>query len=207
MSSKERIYGMQIVPDKDKNGLAFGGFEGIVISRVGAFDPIEISKMINKDNGYFTETFIQVPYEELLKHMSSAKEEATFLYSKALDLVKANEEIAISNNLAIHIRIKAESDKELSKLKDMVIEEEKENDLNSMHGNTYILVNRVELVSLMAKLKFGNPRKDMMAKVYGRATKEEIKKREVIMDIPITVSEYKKIFSGLDKKLQWKKRK
>ena len=119
MNNKERLFGMRIVPEKDKNGLVFGGFEGIVISGTGfGLRPVEISKMINKEGGYFVDSFIQISSTDSVNHSSSAKEEVSFLYSKALDLIQANEEIAIAKNLAMHFQLRDEADKKLAKLEE-----------------------------------------------------------------------------------------
>lgn len=79
-------------------------------------------------------------------------------------------------------------------------------ELNSIHGNRYILVNRVEFVCSMLKLEANDSRKDLATKVFERGTKSEIKNRKVFTYIPITVSEYKKIFKNFDEKPSWKKR-
>ena len=99
------IYGMRIIPRRDETGLAFGGFEGIVInSTFQGYDFIEISKNVRRDGGYYTDSFVTIPWEETLKHStSSGKEKAEFLYSEAKKFSKGNEEIAICDNLASHI--------------------------------------------------------------------------------------------------------
>lgn len=109
MNNNERtIYGIRIVPHEDKKGIRYGKFEGIVISccSVLDIDSIVISKMIIKDNGYFTDSFISIPYEELSPHNNtSGKAKAEFLVSKAKDLAKGNEEIAICDTLIPHLRL------------------------------------------------------------------------------------------------------
>ncbi len=48
--NEDSIYGLRIVPHCDKNGIVFGGFDGIVIScPMLDFYNVEISKMVKNE--------------------------------------------------------------------------------------------------------------------------------------------------------------
>lgn len=104
---QETIYGIRIVPYRDDNKVNFGMFEGIVIScSLSDFDKIEISKMVNRNNGYFVDSWISIPYEDVIAHSNtSGKAKAEFLISKAKELAKENGEIAICDTLVPHLSL------------------------------------------------------------------------------------------------------
>ena len=107
MSDTKEIYGIRVVPEKDKNGLPFGGFEGILINcTVYGFDSIEIMKLVTKENSYFAESFMQLPFNEVCANsQKSGSEKAKFLYSKAKEFAPGDEEIAICEKLVPHLRL------------------------------------------------------------------------------------------------------
>lgn len=102
------IYGIQVVPHYDKNGTEYGMFEGVVIScSLLDFDKIQISKMIKRDNGYFVDSWINIPYEEVIEHgKTSGQAKAEFLICKAKELAKEGEKIAICDTLVPHLKLK-----------------------------------------------------------------------------------------------------
>lgn len=96
----KRIYGMRIVPRRDENGLVYGGFEGIIIEpTVQGYDFIEISKMVVRDDGYYCDSWIAVPWEETIEHCKSGEEKVRFLCSQAKRISDGDEEIAICDSL------------------------------------------------------------------------------------------------------------
>lgn len=82
-----------------------------------------------------------------------------------------------------------------------------EEELKSMHGNKYILVNRVDVACAMPKFDTDDPRMRLCSKVFQRAWKVEKKHNKPCRYFPISVSEYKKIFSDFEIKPKWIKRK
>lgn len=116
-NNKQTIYGVRIVPSQDENGLAFGGFEGIVISCSSlGLSTIEILKLTKKDEGYFSKA-MPLSQQEVLDHVDTSGEaEAEFLISEAKKFAKENEEIAICDRLVPHFVLKDESWKQLQQL-------------------------------------------------------------------------------------------
>lgn len=106
-NNEENIYGIRIVPYHDDNKVKFGRFEGIVIScSLSNFDKIEISKMVNRNNGYFVDSWISLPYEDVIQHSNtSGKAKAEFLISKAKEFANGNEDIAICDTLIPHLKL------------------------------------------------------------------------------------------------------
>lgn len=107
MIDTENYYnGMRIVPHKDENGVAFAGFEGLVICSTKGYSFIEIYKTAWESSGFYIKSSIVVPFEETLAHSSeSGIKKLNFLCSKAKELQKENEEIAICDELAVHLRL------------------------------------------------------------------------------------------------------
>ena len=97
---ENEIYGIRIVPKEDESGLAFGGFEGIVIYSFAGYNNIEISRVEKTENGgYHTAFFIKIPFEETIEHTTSGRAKAEFLLSEAKKFAKEGEEIAICGTL------------------------------------------------------------------------------------------------------------
>ena len=82
-----------------------------------------------------------------------------------------------------------------------------EEELKSIHGNKYILVSRVDLACAIQKFEADDPKKQLCARVHERAFKLEKRNHKPYVYVPITVSEYKKIFSDFEIKPKWVKRK
>lgn len=99
VESKE-IHGIPIIP---KDG--FGEFEGLIITSAFTFGDIEIIRTKKTDTGYYIVSSFSVDFKELLNHSHSGKDKMDFLVSEAKKHSTENENIAITDWLAMHIEL------------------------------------------------------------------------------------------------------
>lgn len=66
--------------------------------------------------------------------------------------------------------------------------------LSEMHGNTIVLVDRIELANFFNKLDKKDSRLELAMKIFLRTAEKEVSTGKVFMDIPIRVSELKKLY-------------
>ena len=106
-NNEDFIYGMRIVPRYDKNGVIYGGAEGIVIGKSYINNGnICICKMVYKEDGYFPKFTVTINFKEVLEHSStSGEEKAKFLYSEAMQYNKENEPIFICEDLVLALKL------------------------------------------------------------------------------------------------------
>ena len=82
-----------------------------------------------------------------------------------------------------------------------------ESKLSTMHGNTQVFMDRITLNVLLALLERDDSRLDAVDKVIQRVIKYEIKTNTVCMDVPVRVSEVKRIYPNyLEEEPCWYKK-
>lgn len=105
MGKMRKIYGMRIVPEYNKSGLLYGGFDGIVISSDTGGANLRIVKMKkNEAGGYFVDSSTPISLEKDLEYsQTSGRTKAEFLYLEARRLHGPDHKIAICDKLAGHL--------------------------------------------------------------------------------------------------------
>ncbi|MBR3152424.1 MAG: hypothetical protein IKF52_02275 [Clostridia bacterium] len=101
MPSPKEIYGIRVVPKQDENGLAFGGFIGIVINcTYGHYNNIDILKMVQDQNGYYVESSVTLDFLKVQENsQTSGKAKAEYLLFQAEQFAEGYEKIAICETL------------------------------------------------------------------------------------------------------------
>ena len=80
--------------------------------------------------------------------------------------------------------------------------------LSDMHGNTRVILDRIELSNFVNSLDRRDSRLKLASKIFLRTAEKEVATGKICMDIPVRVSELKKLYPDYGKKQpNWYERK
>ena len=80
--------------------------------------------------------------------------------------------------------------------------------LSDMHGNTIVLLDRIELSNFVNNLERKDSRLKIASEIFLRTAEKEVAIGKICMDIPVRVSELKKLYPDYMKKQpNWYERK
>lgn len=93
------IYGIKVVPRFGENGVAYDGFQGIVIDILYPISQVSIYKMINKEDGYYVDNYVKIPFKDLFTYSESGKMGSDFLISETQNHFGEDVPIAFTSNM------------------------------------------------------------------------------------------------------------